>query len=153
MKTRKHTSSGGVVYKVEDDQLQVILITHHNLRGKMIWCLPKGSVEQGETLPETALREVREETGTNGKILEKIDYIQYWFYSRQEEMKIFKTVHFYLLEYLNGNVDDHDGEVDEARWVSLQKGLGMLTHNSERSILEKAARYLNARFGQDVKEH
>lgn len=150
MKTKKHTSSGGVVYKVEDDELRVILICHHNLRGKLIWCLPKGSVEQGETLPETALREVREETGTHGKILEKIDQIQYWFYSRHEEMKIFKTVHFYLLQYLNGNVDDHDGEVDEARWVPLREGLDMLTHSSERSILEKAARYLSAHYGHDV---
>ena len=150
MKTKKHTSSGGVVYKVEDDALRVILICHHNLRGKLIWCLPKGSIEKGETLSETALREVREETGTNGKILEKIGQIQYWFYSRQEEMKIFKTVHFYLLEYLNGSVSDHDGEVDEARWVPLQEGLDMLTHNSERSILEKAARYLSARFDHNV---
>lgn len=153
MKTKKHTSSGGVVYKVEDDELRVILICHRNLRGKLVWCLPKGSVEQGETLPETALREVREETGTHGKILEKIDHIQYWFYSRHEEMKIFKTVHFYLLEYLNGNVDDHDGEVDEARWVPLHEGLEMLTHHSERSILEKAARYLSAHFDHDTTDN
>ena len=147
MKTKKHTSSGGVIFKEKDGTLQVILICHHNLRGRLIWCLPKGSVEKGETLPETALREVREETGTTGRIVEKIGQIQYWFYSRQEETKIFKTVHFYLLKYLNGSEKDHDGEVDEARWVPLQKGLEMLTHNSERSILEKAARYLHAKHG------
>ncbi len=150
MKTKKQTSSGGVIYKLTNNRVQVILICHHNLRGKLIWCLPKGSIEKGETLPETALREVREETGTTGRILEKIGQIQYWFYSRQEEMKIFKTVHFYLLEYLSGDEKDHDGEVDEARWVPLQEGLGMLTHSSERSILEKAARYLTARFEPDV---
>jgi len=149
MKTKKHTSSGGVVFKVEHDQnLEVILICHHNLRGRLIWCLPKGSVEEGETLTETALREVREETGTTGQVEEKIGQIQYWFYSRQEEMKIFKTVHFYLLKYLGGSVADHDDEVDEARWVPLQKGLDMLTHSSERSILEKAARFLHAKHGQ-----
>ena len=150
MKTRKHTSSGGVVFKVEEDQnLKVILISHHNLKGRLIWCLPKGTLEEGETLTETALREVREETGTTGQVEEKLGQIQYWFYSRQEEMKIFKTVHFYLLKYLKGSVLDHDGEVDEARWVPLQKGLDMLTHSSERSILEKAARFLYAKHGQE----
>ncbi|MFQ5598716.1 MAG: NUDIX hydrolase [Nitrospiria bacterium] len=144
MRTRKHTSSGGVVYSVKEGRLQVILISHHNLKGRLIWCLPKGSVEKGETLTETALREVREETGIRGRILEKIGHIQYWFYSKHEEIKIFKTVHFYLLKYLDGSVEDHDGEVDEARWVSVQEGLSMLSHRSERSILEKAGRYLTA---------
>ncbi len=153
MKTKRHTSSGGVVYDVNEGQLQVILISHLNLRGKLIWCLPKGSVEEGETLKETALREVREETGVAGDILEKIGHIQYWFYSRQEEAKIFKTVHFYLLKYLKGNIEDHDGEVTEARWVSIQVGLEMLAHNSERGILEKAARYLHAHHIQDPTLH
>ncbi len=149
MKTRKHTSSGGVVFDEKEGRLQVILISHLNLKGRLIWCLPKGSVEEGESLQETALREVREETGTNGHILEKIGRIQYWFYSRQEASKIFKTVHFYLLKYLNGNTEDHDGEVEEARWVCIQEALGMLAHSSERSILEKATRTLNAQQHHD----
>jgi len=144
MRTRNHTSSGGVIYKGHEDTLQVILISHYNQRGKLVWCLPKGSVEEGESLQETALREVREETGTDGRILEKIGQIQYWFYSKQEDTKIFKTVHFYLMEYLRGSENDHDSEVYEARWVASQKALSMLTHNSERQIMEKAARYLNA---------
>jgi 8-oxo-dGTP pyrophosphatase MutT (NUDIX family) len=151
MKTRRHISSGGVLFKAKEDGIQVVLISHHNQRGKLIWCLPKGSVEKGESLRETALREVREETGVVGRILEKIGQIQYWFYSKEEETKIFKTVHFYLLEYLEGNEKDHDSEVDEARWVALQQALGMLTHSSERAIMEKAARYLTAVFGQKEK--
>ncbi|MFQ5543542.1 MAG: NUDIX hydrolase [Nitrospiria bacterium] len=150
MKTKKHTSSGGVIYKFSENCVRVILISHQNHRGHVIWCLPKGSIEKGETLQETALREVREETGTHGQICEKIGQIQYWFYSRQETAKIFKTVHFYLMKYLEGNENDHDGEVDEARWVPLEEGLSMLTHNSERSILKKAARYLWAQYGQNI---
>ncbi|MFQ5950111.1 MAG: NUDIX domain-containing protein, partial [Nitrospiria bacterium] len=92
MRTKKHTSSGGVIYRPKEEGVQVILISHYNQKGRLVWCLPKGSVEAGETLQETALREVREETGTDGRILEKIGEIQYWFYSRQEATKIFKTV-------------------------------------------------------------
>lgn len=150
MKTRKHTSAGGVIYKANESGFQVILISHHNQKGRLIWCLPKGSIEQGESLQETAVREVREETGASGRLLDKIGQIQYWFYSKEEETKIFKTVHFYLLEYLEGNEKDHDSEVDEARWVALEEGLQMLTHNSERAIMEKAARYLTALHGDKV---
>jgi 8-oxo-dGTP pyrophosphatase MutT (NUDIX family) len=148
MKTRRHTSSGGVIFKAKEDGVQVVLISHHNQKGKLIWCLPKGSVEKGESLQETAIREVREETGVVGRILEKIGQIQYWFYSKEEETKIFKTVHFFLLEYLQGNETDHDGEVDEARWVVLSEAHGMLTHESERQIMDKAATYLTAMFGR-----
>ena len=148
MKTRKHTSSGGVIFKAKEDGIQVVLISHHNQKGKLIWCLPKGSVEKGESLQETAIREVREETGIVGRILEKIGQIQYWFYSKEEETKIFKTVHFFLLEFLQGNESDHDSEVDEARWVALSEANGMLTHDSERQIMEKATHYLTAMFGQ-----
>ncbi|MBI3802657.1 MAG: NUDIX hydrolase [Nitrospirae bacterium] len=150
MKTRRHTSSGGVIFKAKENDIQVVLISHYNQKGKLIWCLPKGSVEKGETLQETAVREVREETGIFGRILEKIGQIQYWFYSKEEETKIFKTVHFYLLEFLTGNEKDHDSEVDEARWVALQEALGMLTHSSERAIMEKAVRYLTAAYSQDI---
>lgn len=96
------------------------------------------------------MREVREETGVFGRVLEKIDQIQYWFYSKEEETKIFKTVHFYLLEYLRGDEKDHDSEVDEARWVALQEAMGMLTHSSERAIMEKATRYLTAVYGERI---
>ena len=147
VKTAQHTSSGGVIYKIKEDGIYVILISHHDPRGRQIWALPKGSVEKGETLQETAIREVREETGTVGHILEKIGYIQYWFYSKETETRIFKTVHFYLLEYKSGSEKDHDAESEEARWVSLQDALGMLTHPSERGMMEKATRYLMAVYG------
>lgn len=139
-----------MIFKAKEDGIQVVLISHYNQKGKLIWCLPKGSVEKGESLQQTAVREVREETGIFGRILEKIGQIQYWFYSKEEETKIFKTVHFYLLEYLTGNEKDHDSEVDEARWVALQEALGMLTHSSERAIMEKAVRYLTAAYGHNI---
>ncbi|HET6371216.1 MAG TPA: NUDIX hydrolase [Nitrospiria bacterium] len=142
MKTKRHTSSGGVIFRERDALIDVALISHHNQRGKIVWCLPKGTVEKGETLEETARREIREETGLEGRIIERVGEIQYWFFSKEEQARIFKTVHFYLLEYLSGSEKDHNYEVEEARWVPVQEALGMLTHDSERGILEKASRYL-----------
>jgi 8-oxo-dGTP pyrophosphatase MutT (NUDIX family) len=92
---------------------------------------------------ETALREVREETGITGRILEKLGEIQYEFYSKQDRYRIFKTVHFYLLEYLFGNEQDHDDEADEARWFSIDEAEKHLTHPNELAVLQKAAYFLN----------
>jgi ADP-ribose pyrophosphatase YjhB (NUDIX family) len=144
--TNKRTSSGGVLYRMNgacQREYQVVLISHLTQRGTAIWCLPKGTVEAGETLPETAVREVREETGISGKILEKLGEIQYEFYSKYEKGKIFKTVHFYLLEYLEGNEADHDDEADEVRWFSIAEAEKYLTHPNELAMLQKAAYVLN----------
>jgi 8-oxo-dGTP pyrophosphatase MutT (NUDIX family) len=141
-KTNKRTSSGGVLYRINGG-VEVVLISHLTQKGTCVWCLPKGTVEAGETLTETALREVREETGILGKILEKLGEIQYEFYSKYDKCRIFKTVHFYLLEYLSGNEQDHDDEADEARWFTIADAEKHLTHPNELAMLEKAAYFLN----------
>ncbi len=141
-KTNKRTSSGGVLYRINGG-VEVVLISHLTQKGTCVWCLPKGTVEPGETLPETALREVREETGISGKILEKLGEIQYEFYSKYDKGRIFKTVHFYLLEYLSGNEQDHDDEADEVRWFSIAEAEKHLTHPNELAMLVKAAYFLN----------
>lgn len=135
--TNKRTSSGGVVYRV-NGVVEVILISHRTQRGSYLWCLPKGTIEAGETLTQTALREVREETGITGRILEKLGEINYEFYSKYDKVLLFKTVHFYLLAYLSGNENDHDDEVDEARWFPIAEAEKRLTHPNELAILQKA---------------
>ena len=132
------TSAGGIVYRRRDDRIDVALIAHTNPRQKVIWALPKGWVEPGETIPDAALREIREETGLTGRLLEPLGQIAYSFYSPEDRTRINKTVHFYLVEYLSGDTADHDHEVDEARWWALDAAEQQMTYQSERDIMAKA---------------
>ncbi len=130
MKTQNVVSSGGVIYRKVDGEFEVALIS----KGR-IWCLPKGLIEKGETAEETAVREVREETGLAGEIVQKIGKIHYDF---RKEKHFFKTVHFFLLKFTKGSVDAHDFEVDTAIWVPISDGIIKLTYVNEKKMLRKA---------------
>lgn len=102
-----------------------------------LWCLPKGTPEPGETMLETALREVREETGllVNSED-EKLDTIEYWF--ARDGVRIHKRVHYWLMTAAGGTLDDHDHEFDEVAWLSVDDALRLLTYENERKILAAA---------------
>jgi len=89
-------------------------------------------------MEQTARREVREETGLEGKVQEKLGEIQYVFYSLEERSKIQKIVHFFLMKYLQGSVENHDAEVEEARWFPIEKAKEQLVYENEREVLKKA---------------
>ena len=137
-KTIQQTSAGGIVFRKLDDRIDVALIARTSPRQKVIWALPKGWVEPGETIPDAALREIREETGLTGRLLEPLGQIEYSFYSPEDRTRIQKTVHFFLVEFLSGDTADHDHEVDEARWWPLDAALAQMTYQSERQVMEKA---------------
>ena len=135
MRTVREISSGGVVYRKNRGAVEVALIRVRNR-----WGLPKGQVEEGEGLQETALREVREETGLEGKIVAKLDDITYWYTSKTkdgEAVRIFKRVYFYLIRYLRGDVARHDQEVEEACWFPLAEAQRQIAYPTERGILGK----------------
>jgi 8-oxo-dGTP pyrophosphatase MutT (NUDIX family) len=132
--TQRVVSSGGVVFRVVNGQFEVALIS----RGR-VWCLPKGLIEQGETAEETALREVREETGLEGEIVEKIGEINYSFFRGK---RYFKTVHFFLLKYVGGSVSNHDFEADRVKWFPISEAFQNLTYVNERKMLKKAEEML-----------
>ncbi len=135
---KRQTSCGGVIYRRFEGRCEVALILRSTRKGDKIWCLPKGLMQEAESLEQTARREVREETGLEGKVQEKLGEIQYVFYSTEDHSKVQKNVHFFLMEYLQGSVEDHDTEVEEARWFPIEKAMEQLVYENERGILTKA---------------
>ena len=108
-------------------------------------------MEEGERDDEAALREVREETGLEGKLIRKLGEIRYSFRDKtknDEPVRINKRVHFFLLRYLKGDVRDHDHEVDDARWFPIEQAIKLLKFATERKMVHRAAAILSARSGQ-----
>jgi len=108
-----------------------------------LWALPKGTPNAGETLEETALRETREETGMHVEIEAPLGAIQYFFV--RGRTRFHKTVHFYLMRPVGGALEDHDHEFDEVAWFQLDEALELMTHLTERGVVEDAAALLGAR--------
>ena len=121
------TSYGGVV--VRGDELLVITPT-----GKRVTGLPKGGANPGETPEQTAVREVREETGINASVRGPLGDVRYWY--RRGGHRVFKTVRFFLCDYVSGSTEDHDHEVDEARWIPLAEARTALSYPGERALIE-----------------
>lgn len=132
---KKQTSAGGVVYRITQSGIQIVLIS---VRNGHAWCLPKGIVDKGETIEEAALREVREETGLTGRIIDVLGDINYWYFIKEENIKCRKKVYFFLMEYVSGDTADHDIEVDEAGWFTPEHAMKKVCYKGDRSILKKA---------------
>ena len=106
-------------------------------RNRTRWGLPKGAVSEGETSEAAALREVREETGIEAKIVKPLDTIEYFF--RAGDTLIQKRVDFYLMEYVAGELQPQLSEVDDVEWVELSAALRRASFDSERKLLEMAS--------------
>ena len=137
MKTRELVSAGGVAFRKNGNSSEVVLIKTSS-EGR--WQLPKGLIDPGESSEQAAIREVREEAGIECKIVNGLDSIDYWYVEHHGKVpeRIHKTVHFFLMQYVAGDVGDHDDEVSEARWVDAPDALKMLAFATEKSIVEKA---------------
>ena len=133
----EETSAGGLVVDRTDGTPRVALIGRVDRRGRLLWSLPKGHLEDGETAEDAAIREVEEETGIRGRVVASLGTIDYWFVA--EDRRIHKTVHHYLLEASGGELSDADVEVDEVAWVPLGELAGRLAYAGERRLAETAA--------------
>lgn len=127
-------SAGGVV--VRGDQVVVIVPVKRSLEGNRVLALPKGHLDDGETPEHAATREVREETGVEAELIEKLGEIRYRY--ERKRAVVDKTVAFYLFEYRSGDVADHDHEIEDARWMPLEEAAQALTHAGEREIVTRA---------------
>lgn len=128
------TSAGGVV--VNTARTEVALIGRLDRRGRLLWSLPKGHIEEGETPEQTAVREVSEETGILGEIIRPLGTIDYWFVA--DRRRIHKTVHHFLMSERGGELSDEDVEVTEVAWVPLDELEDRLAYADERRLVLKA---------------
>ena len=133
----RELSYGGVVVRenAETGAPEVVTIVP---RGKRALALPKGGAETDEAPEKSAEREVREETGITARVREPLGDVTYWY--RRSGRRVHKTVRFFLFDYVEGSTDDHDHEVDEARWIPLEEARTALTYPGEREMLDRAAR-------------
>ncbi len=131
----EETSAGGVVLDMSSDPPAVALIARHDRRSRLLWSLPKGHVEEGETPEEAALREVFEETGLVGRIVAPLGVIDFWFVV--EDKRIHKTVHHYVIEAVGGELSDEDVEVEAVEWIPFHQVVRKLAYGDERRLVEK----------------
>ena len=132
-------SAGGVVVDIHNSMARIAVIARRNRAGRLEWCLPKGHIERGETLCETAAREVAEETGIEARVLIKLGTIDYWFATG--DRRVHKFVHHYLLEAIGGYLTiekDPDQEAVDVAWLPLQDAHRHLTFPNERRIAREA---------------
>ena len=132
-------SAGGVVVDVFEGEARIAVIARRNRAGRVEWCLPKGHIEGEETLPQTAAREVAEETGIEGRVLIELGTIDYWFATSTK--RVHKYVHHYLLEALGGELsieNDPDHEAIDVAWMRLDEVHRRLTFPNERRIAQTA---------------
>jgi 8-oxo-dGTP pyrophosphatase MutT (NUDIX family) len=136
----RETSAGGVVVRDGQDgagrQVVVIVPTRRAPDGTRVLGLPKGHIDPGENALQAAEREVREETGIVVELLRELGEVRYWY--RREGRTIGKSVAFYLFAYAGGDTEDHDDEVEEARWIALKDAQTMLSHAGEREMVARA---------------
>ena len=138
IETVEQISAGGVAVRPAAGGVEVAIVL---MVPERRWQLPKGIIDPGETPEKAALREVREEAGIECTIAEPLEVIEYWFYGAYDGVRkrYHKFVHFFLMNYVAGDVADHDHEVEEARWVTPEQALKMLAFKDEKRMVELAA--------------
>jgi ADP-ribose pyrophosphatase YjhB (NUDIX family) len=128
-------SAGGVVVN-DAGEVIVIVPTRRAADGSAVLALPKGHPDGDETAADAALREVREETGVVAELVEQLGEVRYVY--QRSGRRIAKAVAFFLLRYTSGDLDDHDHEVEVARWMPAAQAAEALSYEGERDMVRRA---------------
>ena len=137
LRTATATSAGGIVVRYAAGRPQLVIGSRRRERDGRTWTLPKGTPKRGESTEETALREVGEETGLDVRITGPLQDIEYWFV--QSGARIHKTVHYFMMEPVGGDLDRHDHEFEQVRWIDFGEAAAILTFETERALVARAA--------------
>lgn len=129
------TAAGGVVYRRDGDRIEIVLCGRQS---PLLWTLPKGTPNPGETIEQTALREVQEESGLEVAIVGTVGEIRYWFTRSQDGVRCSKTVYHYLMEPVGGDFSLHDFEFDRVGWFEVDEAMRIMTYPNETAIVERA---------------
>lgn len=146
LEVRREVSAGGLIWRrYGDGKIEVVLVRP---TGKETWVLPKGHVEPGESVLDAALREAREESGLKVKAGEALGNVSYVYSWRDRPdgrlIRIFKRVHFYLMECVGGDPSDHDAEISQVGWFNFDEAVRRASHKSERDLVAKARELIAA---------
>jgi 8-oxo-dGTP pyrophosphatase MutT (NUDIX family) len=133
-------SAGGAV--IRDRNVIVVVPVKRDANRRRVLALPKGHLNKGETDEAAAIREVSEETGVQAELIDKLGDVEY-SYERRGRRRA-KRVAFYLFEYRSGSLEDHDHEIEDARWMPLERAVEELTYPGEREIVRRAISRLSA---------
>ncbi len=131
------TSAGGIVIRHESGRAWLVVGSRRRERDSRTWTLPKGTPKPGETREQTALREVAEETGLEVRITTPLESIEYWFV--QSGQRIHKTVHYFLMDPIGGDLALHDHEFEQVRWITFEEARTTLTFVTERALVARTA--------------
>lgn len=133
MPVQRAVSAGGVVLRTAARGPEVVICGRDS---DGVWGLPKGTPDEGESLEQVAVREVREETGLTVEIEEKIGVVEYWF--SEDGVRYHKWVHYYRMRATGGRTEDHDHEHDRVEWAPVEEALQRLTFENDRQMVRKA---------------
>jgi 8-oxo-dGTP pyrophosphatase MutT (NUDIX family) len=133
MKSRSEISAGGIVYRHSNQTIEVLICKD---AGYHRWILPKGLVRKHESYEETALREVREEVGVEARIVQALGEPEKYVYTARN-MRVFKSVYYFLMEYVSDSPWQRDAEMEEVKWVSLAEAIDLIAYPQTRALLKR----------------